>query len=272
MNMTRLSMLAALLALGLVGPNLVSAEDKAAPSGPVIYRFGDLKDLNVDNQKNEKLGEIEDIVYDTDSGRITYAAVSFGGFLGVGDKMFAVPWHALKPELDTVNNKHHIRMNADKESLKDAPGFDTAHWPNVGDAKWSADVDKFYPAAVGTEAQPAPRATARASALVGMNVKNSQGENLGEVKDVVFDISKGQIGYVAVSFGGFLGVGEKLFAVPFQALDSAKDGNSYHLVLNIDKATLEKAPSFDKNSWPNFADPNWARDIDAAYGNRTPKQ
>lgn len=271
MNLTRFSMLAAVLALGLVGPNFATAEDKPVANGRVAYRFDDLKDLNVDNTKPEKLGEIEDIVYDTDNGRVTYAAISFGGFLGVGDKMFAVPWHALKPGLDTVNNKHHIVMNADKESLKNAPGFDTDHWPNVGDAKWSADVDKFYPMAAGSEAHPAPRATARASSLVGMNVKNSQGENLGEVKDVVFDISKGQINYLAVSFGGFLGVGEKLFAVPFKSFDSAKDGNSYHLVLNIDKATLEKAPSFDKNSWPNFADPNWAREVDASYGAKAAK-
>lgn len=265
MKLTRLSMLAAALAIGLFGQNVARAEDKPA-AGQVAYRFGDLKDLNVDNTKGEKLGEIEDIVYDVDNGRISYAAISFGGFLGVGDKLFAVPWHALKTELDTVNNKHHIVMNADKESLKDAQGFDKDHWPDLGDAKWAADINKFYPAAVGAEAATAPRATARASALVGMNVKNSQGEKLGDVKDVVFNINSGKINYVAVSFGGFLGVGEKLFAVPFQSLDSAKDGSSYHLVINVDKATLEKAPSFDKNSWPNFADPNWARDVDAAYG------
>jgi len=267
MSFIRLSMLAAAVAVGLIGQTARAADDKPA-AGPVAYRFADLKDLNVDNTKPEKLGEIEDVVYDTDSGRVTYAAMSFGGFLGVGDKLFAVPWHALKPELDTVNNRHHIVMNADKESLKNAQGFDKDHWPDTGDAQWVADINKLYPAAAGTAAAPAPKATARASSLVGMNVKNSQGQSLGEVKDVVFDITKGEINYLAVSFGGFLGVGEKLFAVPFKAFDSAKDGNSYHLLLNVDKATLEKAPSFDKNSWPNFADPNWARDIDAAYGNK----
>lgn len=265
MRFTRFAMLAAAVAFGLVGRNFARAEDKPA-AAPVAYRFDDLKNLNVDNLKGEKLGEIEDIVYDIDSGKITYAAVSFGGFLGVGDKLFAVPWHALKAEFDTVNNRHHIVMNADKESLKNAQGFDKDHWPDVGDAKWAADINKFYPAAAGTEAQPAPRATNRASALIGMNVKNSQNEKLGDVKDIVFDITDGRINYAAVSFGGFLGVGEKLFAVPFKSFDSGKEGNSYHLVLNLDKATLEKAPSFDKDSWPNFADPNWARDIDAAYG------
>jgi len=264
MSFFRLSLLAAAVAVGLVGQNYASADDKPA-AGPVAYRFADLKDLNVDNLKPEKLGEIEDIVYDVDNGRVTYAAMSFGGFLGVGDKLFAVPWHALKPELDTINNRHHIVMNADKETLKNAQGFDKNHWPDMGEQKWVADTNKLYPAAAGTTAAPAPKATNRASALVGMNIKNSQGQSLGEVKDVVFDINKGEINYLAVSFGGFLGVGEKLFAVPFKSFDSAKDGNSYHLLLNVDKATLEKAPSFNKDSWPNFADPHWARDIDAAY-------
>jgi len=264
MSFIRLSLLAAAVAVGLVGQNCYAADAKPA-AGPVAYRFDDLKSLNVDNLKAEKLGEIEDIVYDVDNGRVVYGAMSFGGFLGVGDKMFAVPWHALKPEFDATNNRHHIVMNADKETLKNAQGFDKDHWPDFADATWVADTNKFYPAAAGAAAAPAPKATARASNLVGMNVKNSQGQSLGEVKDVVFDINKGEINYLAVSFGGFLGVGEKLFAVPFKSFDSAKDGNSYHLLLNVDKATLEKAPSFNKDSWPNFADPNWARDIDAAY-------
>lgn len=268
MSFIRSSLLAAAVAVGFVGQNSYAADEKPAV-GPVAYRFDDLKDLNVDNTKGEKLGEIEDIVYDTDTGRVVYAAVSFGGFLGVGDKLFAVPWHALKPEFDSVNNRHHIVMNADKETLKNAQGFDKDHWPDMGDAKWAADINKFYPAAAGTEAAPAPKATARASALVGMDIKNSQAQDLGDVKDVVFDINKGAINYLAVSFGGFLGVGEKLFAVPFKQFDSAKDdGNSYHLLLNVDKATLEKAPSFNKDSWPNFADPHWSRDVDAAYPNK----
>lgn len=264
MGFIRLSLLAAAVAVGLVGQNASAADDKPA-SGPVAYRFADLKDLNVDNMKGEKLGEIDDIVYDVDNGRIVYGAMSFGGFLGVGDKLFAVPWHAMKPEFDTVNNRHHIVMNADKESLKNAQGFDKNNWPNMGDEKWVADINKFYPAAAGADVA-APKATARASNLVGMNIKNSQGQSLGEVKDVVFDINKGEISYLAVSFGGFLGVGEKLFAVPFKSFDSAKDGNNYHLLLNVEKATLEKAPSFNKDSWPNFADPNWARDYDATFG------
>lgn len=266
MSIIRISLLAAAVAVGLIGQTSFAADDKPA-AGPVAYRFADLKGLNVDNTKAEKLGSIDDVVYDVDNGRIVYGAMSFGGFLGVGDKLFAVPWHAMKPEFDSVNNRHHIVMNADKESLKNAQGFDKNHWPDMGDEKWVADTNKFYPAAAGAEAAAAPKATARASDLVGMNIKNSQGESLGEVKDVVFDINSGRINYLAVSFGGFLGVGEKLFAVPFKSFGSVKDGNnSYHLTLNVDKATLEKAPSFNKDSWPNFADPNWARDYDATFG------
>jgi hypothetical protein len=78
------------------------------------------------------------------------------------------------------------------------------------------------------------------------------------------------VSYFAVSFGGFLGVGNKLFAVPFaqaRVAHNAED-KDYHVVMNVDKAALEKAPSFDKAHWPNMADPNWDREVRDFYSNR----
>lgn len=100
----------------------------------------------------------------------------------------------------------------------------------------------------------------RASALTGMNVVNSRNEDLGKVDDVVIDMGTGKVRYAAVSFGGFLGIGDKLFAVPFQAFQVTSDPDdrdSTRLILNVDKQTLEQAPGFDKDHWPNFGDPNF---------------
>jgi PRC-barrel domain len=74
------------------------------------------------------------------TGTINYAVLSFGGFLGMGDRLFAVPWRALT--LDTANKR--FTLNASKEQLKNAPGFDKDHWPVMADSTWASGVHNFY--------------------------------------------------------------------------------------------------------------------------------
>lgn len=108
----------------------------------------------------------------------------------------------------------------------------------------------------------------RGSKLIGADVENPQGEDLGDVHDVVFD-SQGRITYAVLAFGGFLGMGEKYFAVPWTALRSEagqQPGDRERYVLSIDKERLKNAPGFDKNNWPNMADRSWAEQIHAFYG------
>ena len=109
----------------------------------------------------------------------------------------------------------------------------------------------------------------RGHQIVGLAVKNSQDKDLGKVEDIVVDMSTGQVRYVAIAFGGFLGVGDKLFAVPFQALkvvhDPGKDKT--HFLLNVDKKTLENAKGFDKSDWPDFANPRFAEENDRHFVN-----
>jgi sporulation protein YlmC with PRC-barrel domain len=92
------------------------------------------------NRQGEDLGKIEDLVLDIDSGRVAYAVLSFGGFLGMGDKLFALPWQSL--ELDADN--HRFILDVAKERLENAPGFDKDHWPNMADRKWGATVHQYY--------------------------------------------------------------------------------------------------------------------------------
>jgi sporulation protein YlmC with PRC-barrel domain len=107
--------------------------------------------------------------------------------------------------------------------------------------------------------------TYRSSKLVGMSVRDPQGEKLGTVDDLVINMSTGQISYVALGFGGILGVGEKLFAVPFNQLKFEHNSNDTYFVLNATKEKLKAAPGFDKNHWPDLADPNWSQDVDKYY-------
>ncbi len=92
------------------------------------------------NTAQEDIGKIEDIMLHIPSGRIAYAVLSFGGFLGIGDKLFAIPWEALKLNED----QKCFVLPIDKETLKKAPGFDKDHWPDMTNASWGNSIYMFY--------------------------------------------------------------------------------------------------------------------------------
>lgn len=89
----------------------------------------------------------------------------------------------------------------------------------------------------------------RASNIINTAVRNSSGDDLGDIKDLVLDPSTGHMVYAVVAFGGVFGLGDKYFAIPWKALHWSHDNEYY--TLNVDKSALEKAPGFDKNHWPD---------------------
>jgi sporulation protein YlmC with PRC-barrel domain len=107
----------------------------------------------------------------------------------------------------------------------------------------------------------------KASTVIGTDVVNAKGESLGEIKEVVIDPETGRVAYAVVAFGGFLSMGEKLFAIPFSSFRYDLDDNKY--MLNITKERLKKAPGFDPDSWPLMTDEKWNREV-YKYYERTP--
>ncbi|RZA25230.1 MAG: PRC-barrel domain containing protein, partial [Lysobacteraceae bacterium] len=103
-----------------------------------------------------------------------------------------------------------------------------------------------------------------AETLIGDSVVNVQEEDLGDIKEIMLDMQTGQVAYAVLAFGGFLGMGEKLFAVPWQALHL--DTANKRMVLNVDKERLKTAPGFDKDAWPDMSDMGWASGIHSFYG------
>ena len=103
-----------------------------------------------------------------------------------------------------------------------------------------------------------------ASSLKGDNVVNHQGEDLGKIEEIMIDLDRGRIAYAVLSFGGFLGMGDKLFAIPWQAF--TVDTAQKRLVLNAKKELLEKATGFDKSNWPNMAETGWGTTVYGYYG------
>ena len=105
-----------------------------------------------------------------------------------------------------------------------------------------------------------------ADTLVGDSVVNAEGEDLGDIKAIMLDVTTGRIAYAVLSFGGFLGMGDKLFAVPWSAL--TLDTDEKRFILDVPKDRLENAPGFDKDHWPSMADASWASDVHAHYNAR----
>lgn len=103
-----------------------------------------------------------------------------------------------------------------------------------------------------------------ANTLDGNDVYNAMGEDLGDIKEIMIDMSSGRVAYAVLSFGGFLGMGEKLFAVPWNAL--SLDTTNRRFVLDVTKDRLENAPGFNKGHWPDMADKTWAKQIHDYYG------
>ncbi|NJN27037.1 MAG: PRC-barrel domain containing protein [Cyclobacteriaceae bacterium] len=103
-----------------------------------------------------------------------------------------------------------------------------------------------------------------ASSINGTSVVNNQGENLGNIKELMIDTNSGQISYVVLSFGGFLGLGDKYFAMPWEAFTIDTDKEEF--ILNVSKEKLEDAPGFDKDAWPTNADHTYLNSVYEHYG------
>lgn len=94
----------------------------------------------------------------------------------------------------------------------------------------------------------------KASSLIGMEVQNDQNEDLGRIKDIVFDLKKGTVSYLVMSTGGVLGIGEKLLAAPLAAFTRSADQS--HLVMNAEKDSIARAEGIGSN-WPSVQNPTY---------------
>lgn len=113
-------------------------EDRQAPA--TLLSADSITGDEVWNLQDEKLGKIQDIMLDLTEGKIRYAVLSSGGFLGMGDHLFAVPWKALQQDKE---NKRFM-LDVDVDRIKNAPGFDKDNWPDMADDKWSSTVESYY--------------------------------------------------------------------------------------------------------------------------------
>jgi sporulation protein YlmC with PRC-barrel domain len=250
-----------------------SAQDTSNVAVAHVFKSADVIGLPVKNKSGEDLGKINDLVVDMKTGEVRYAALSFGGFAGLGSKLFAVPFGSMTFMLGEPNkaNSRHFVFDVTKEQLDRAPGFDSSNWPKVGDPTWGEGIDKHYnferkphaTAATGEGANVKFETVFRASQIKGMDVRNNANENLGSVNELVIDIAKAHVKYVALSYGSWFTGDHKLFAVPLSSLTLNHANDKTFFTANVSQESLKNAPGF--TNWPNTADPNWAKTIDTYY-------
>jgi sporulation protein YlmC with PRC-barrel domain len=107
------------------------------------------------------------------------------------------------------------------------------------------------------------RRTLSASSLSGDKVVDTRGEKIGKIEDIMIDVVDGKVAYAVLSFGGFLGLGDKLFALPWSALEV--DEVNKNIVVDVSKEFLENAPGFDKDNWPDFSADEYRQSVDTYY-------
>jgi sporulation protein YlmC with PRC-barrel domain len=227
----------------LVMVSSARAEEKKT----TVYKSTDLLNKEIKNRSGDHVGYLEDMAVELPSGSIAYAALSTKNALGVGGRLFAIPFSALS----WSDDHKYLIFDVKKDELDKAEGFDAKTWPNQPDARW-ARLGR------GTDHKPAKDAKiARLSSLTGLSVKNEAGTDLGKVEGFGIDWHKNRIVYAAMAHGGVVGVGAKYFAIPWEALSlkslDLKVGDRC-FVLNADPKDFDNAAGFDTKSWPNKAD------------------
>ena len=123
-------MLVGMLVLALGVP--VDARDRSG-----VLKASEMIGKKVQGTDGKNLGTIKDLVIDPEDGGVEYAVLDFGGFVGIGDKYFAVPWDALQ-----IDQQNKLALDLHKKDLKDAPGFDKNHWPDL--SQQQVVIYEFY--------------------------------------------------------------------------------------------------------------------------------
>lgn len=148
MSKSPLALLAVVLAfaeVSVAAPLSDPAARGASSQQQRLYRGTRIIGSTVRDAKDKKIGVIKDLLLDSQRGEIAYAAVSFGGVMGVGEQYHAIPWTALEPSDD---GRFYV-LRVDKETIAKAPAFDKARWPDVADGAWRTEVDRYWRRMVG---------------------------------------------------------------------------------------------------------------------------
>ncbi len=162
-----------------------------------LFQVDDLVGAKIRNAKGEDLGEVEEMVVDVNDGSIRYAVVSYGGFLDLGDKLFAVPLKAMSLKSNEDNEAFFV-VDIDQQRLEDSKGFDDDDWPNFADPKFASSVNKAYNVQDEARKSDQQGALYKLSTFDGVNVRGADNKELGEIKRILVDAKQAKVAYLAI--------------------------------------------------------------------------
>jgi sporulation protein YlmC with PRC-barrel domain len=230
----------------------------------------------VQDLQGEDIGEIEDLVIGLDSDQVRYAVLSFGGFLDIGDKLFAIPVEAFQFD----HEQNVFLLDVTEEQLESAPGFDANNWPDTASPDWDADLRSFWTddmmgADEGDVAEGAQDDTAqpgedvaqteedqdttqsdafvgesavRASEILDYTVENAQGEAIGEVEDIIVELDTGMVQHVVLEFDDEIDNSEDYVGLQLSQLNFTPENDAFLLE---DQSLIQGAPTFNPEEWDN---------------------
>ena len=239
----------------------------------------------VRDAQGEDIGEIEDLVIGVDSDQVRYAVLSFGGFLDIGDKLFAIPMQAFNFD----PNENEFVLNVTEEQLENAPGFDPNNWPDTATQDWDLEFRDFQwsepmdtegvtepdeDVAEGAEGEDAAQpgedvaeaqqdedvteqsdafvgeAAVRASEILDFNIEDTQGEEVGEIEDIIVELDTGNVQYVVVELDDEIDNSEDFFGLQLGELNFNTENDAF-VFDPANQSLLQNAPSFSQDEWDN---------------------
>jgi sporulation protein YlmC with PRC-barrel domain len=209
------------------------------------------------NPKGERLGKVHHLMIDKYTCQVAYAVMSFGGLLGIGEKYYPLPWHMLT--YDTRLGGYVADL--DRSTLQNAPSYASTESPNWSDRSYTDRIDQYWrnDSTAGLANDETDRLIS-SDKVEGTSVYNPKGDRLGKVHHLMIDKYTGQVAYAVMSFGGFLGIGEKYNPLPWKMLTYDTRLGGY--VVDLDRNKLENAPSYTAADAPDWSDRSYTTRID----------
>ena len=230
-----------------------------------VDRANKLIGKEIKSSDNQRIGKLDNLVVDLETGRILYALIGSGGVGKVGETRYAVA-----PGLFTEAD-NSLMINVDKQKLTGAPQFTSEMEKNgqLNQADFVYKVYQYFGQNAWWQGKTAPNEgtfhnTHLANDVIGMKIQNVNNETMGKVDNLAVDLPAGRVVYVILNPDSSLNLGNNYYALPPDAFTLASDQKSLSSDINKDK--LAAAPHFDKNNWAQLSDTQFASQVYQYYG------
>lgn len=233
-----------------------AAQIKPDNSSYRAMRVSKMIGMQVRNPEGKKLGKISDLVVNMNTGDVRYAMLEFDAGIFKDEQLFAVPTKHLRMAAD----RDDLIYNMTRDKLERA-GIDRSAWSNREplDTAYMGKLDKVWGVA-----QPSQNPSAyRASDLIGKDVNSRSGEDIGDIKDLVINMTTQKVHYAVLAFDPSWISPEKLYAFPLHSFTLRDDRDK--VLLDIDKARLKNLKAFNEGDFAKLNDRNWVTDIDRYF-------